>query len=903
MNSPQVSPRSTPRATASISSDELVVLQLLEEIQHLIAPGRLVGTESPRLHAAAKLYLDTRDTFEAIEQHVEDHVLEKPKLLRKLSRRASSNKASEIGAGRTSAFELVDENTIDRIQDMFRRLGDKLALFILKEVRQRKLSVQSILHYVRFLPADHQWTAYKQARQDEVAFAYIESHTTPRTARSTAPSTTLESQNMLKHNADFIKQQIRKDVDTVCLFSADGKLTTIFGDDIKTDEASVAEKFESLIMDVYSPYLKSTIQTQMDQILNVSDQWEHEATFGSARGNLDLPPLVVQHFARARKFRMKANIFPDMLYTLENRYIAVPPTPPGQVPKLLVADHLHVGVWWQKAVTSATDRDVIIFQQNDSEGATSPMESLDGHLYVPLDNETNMELTRRIARSGGFAKLVGQHVLVNNGQDSLWVEVLILEVEERKCKLELKRSIQNYHEVSNWQQVLSMNNWLTIRDLRFCVVPINPIFRIHMGYKFRDMLEVAQSVMVEISSILPNDELNNKVGKALWRSVEEAISTGEHIFARYFRSILNHEPTTKRTVARRHSYERSLSATATVRNLVAALENSAFVNGSISSGSAVVPYAGALANVAIPTTVDSAALIGKFDDRGWYLPPAVLNNAISSKSSLQVLSPYERIAHHLLEETEVIGPCVQANNIAIGRALVQVFQEKLEKLVRNVKNRLERDDMSAQEVILDEYANLCRFLFVWRICRHQLDLMNRQDRLIKDGSSIHTDWIDRAFERAERTILEMINLKLHYVHRAFFHECSCFVLPGVYEQAWTSSKPWFANSRCTYSVQFFIFRLQMVFEHIATKILPQFERNLGVHDKMHDLASWMILDILPCLAASYDNLVVSRARMSQWKIDVLYLVCGIHKLLRILDRMLIPRINHDEKKARKRKYD
>lgn len=875
-------------------------MQLLEEIQHLIAPGRLVGTESPRLHAAAKLYLDTRDTFEAIEQHVEDHVLERPKLLRKLSRRASSNKASEIAAGQASAFELVDENTIERIQDMFRRLGEKLGPFILKEVRQRKLSVQSILHYVRFLPADCQWSAYKQARQDEVALAYIESHSASKTPRAAAPSTTLESQNMLKHNAEFIKQQIRKDVDTVCLFSADGKLTTIFGDDIKTDEASVAEKFESLIMDVYSPYLKSTIQTQMDQIIHVSDQWERETASGSGR-ILDMPPLIVQHFARARKFRTKANIFPDMLYTLEDRYIAVPPTPPGQVPKLLVADHLHVGVWWQKSVTSATDRDVIIFQQNDIEGSSNPMESLDGHLYVPLDNETNLDLSRRVARSGGFAKLVGQHVLVNNGKDSLWVEVLILEVEERKCKLELKKSIQNYHEVSNWQQVLSMNNWLAIRDLRFCAVPTNPIFRVHMGFKFRDMLEVAQSVMVEISSILPNDELNNKVGKALWRSVEDAISTGEHIFARYFRSTLNHEPMTKRTVARRQSYERSLSATSTVRNLVAALENTAFANGSISSGSAVVPYAGPLANAAIPTAVDAAALIGKFDEHGCYQPPAVANNANSARSSLQVLSPYERIAHHLLEETEIIGPCIQANNIAIGRALVQVFQEKLEKLARNVQALLERDETSPQEVTLDEYANLCRFLYVWRICRHQLDMITRQDRLIKEGNTIHTDWIDRAFERAERTILKMINLKLHYVHRAFFHECSSLVLPGVYEQAWASSKPWFANSRCTYSVQFFIFRLQMVFEHITTKILPQFERNLGVHDKMQDLASWMILDILPCLAASYDNLVVSRARMTQWKIDVLYLICGIHKLLRILDRMLIPKINHDERKARKRK--
>uniref|UniRef100_K3WHR5 Uncharacterized protein n=1 Tax=Globisporangium ultimum (strain ATCC 200006 / CBS 805.95 / DAOM BR144) TaxID=431595 RepID=K3WHR5_GLOUD len=814
--------------------DEHVVLQLLEEIHQLVMPSQVLATDSPRLHAAAKLYLDTRDTFEMIEHKVEEHLQERPKILRKLSKRASANKEIEKAGIRKSApttpevrprsvdsarstgtVELYDEGLVDRIQDMFRHLGEQLGPAILKELRMRTLTMQSILHYVRFLPADYQWTAYKDARKEKVALAY----------RAPTPTQTSSETFMLKQHAEFIKEHIRKDVDTVCLFSSDGTLSTIFGDDIKADKEMVAEKFESLVTDVYSSYLRSIIDTQMDQLTRLSEHWQLEMTASKS-----LDPPFVQHFSRMRKFRTKINIFPSMMFSLEDRLAGLPRPTAGQTLKILVADIRHLGIWWQKSVLSMTERDISTVHTDENRGIFGRVESLDGQIYLPLVSDNNQDPLRRFWKSGALTKWIGQRLLVNNGKDSIWIEVEVKDVDDKKCKLEMKKSLQACNEVGYWSQYFTTNEWITIRDLKFMTVPLNPGFRIHMGQKFRDVLDVIQSVVVEISSIFPNDELNRKVATALWKSVEPSVSKGEHIYARYLRSILNQDVLPKRTEF-------------------------------------------------IP---------GRFDDRGCYhhQPTFQLSQATSRSSTL---SPFEKLCHHLLEETEIVGVCFQANNASLSRAFVQVLHDKLDKVLRAQRSKFEKEETSKIEFVLAEYANACRFMYVWRISRHELDTIPRQARGKRDASSIHMEWVDRTFERMDKMIIEMTHLQLHFVHRAFFHECSSYLLPGIYEQAWTASKPWFGNSRCTYGIQFFVIRLQSLLEYISNSLLPLYERPLAVHDKLHDLVVWMILDSLPCITASYETITVSRARTTQWKIDVLYLVCGVHKLLRLLDRIQMPR--------------
>ncbi|KAE9342540.1 hypothetical protein PF008_g10107 [Phytophthora fragariae] len=564
--------------SSRISRDELVVLQLLGEIQRLV---ELAGGETkegevinPRMHPAAKLYLDTRDTFEVIEELVEEHVKGKPKLLRKLSKQLSNTDvtvSSALTSPRTAlAIQVSNEAAIDRIQEMFRRLGSLLGPSILKELRLRKLSMTSILHYVRFLPMEFQWTAYKDARKEEVELVYRETvYNSLATLPSVPHSTPQTDTQTLRQRADFVKHQIRKDVDTVCLFAADGTLTTIFGDDGASVEENVAIKFESLIADVYSNYLKETLDVQMKHLTQVSDQWGHDNAIASA-GLKHIPdtgpPLLVQCFYRPRKFRSKGGIFPDMLMNLVNRFVHLPAVHPGQQAKLLVVDPRHVGVWWQKSVFSVSERDVTTLHDDESRDIFGRVETLDGQLYVPLLGKGGeQDGSRLFGRSGGLAKWVGQLVLVNNGKDSVWVEVVVVDVDDKRCKLQIRKSLQKCAEIVSWTQFLSLNEWVNMRELRFIGAPVNPHFRVHMGLKFREILESVQAVVVEISSVFPNGELNGKVGNALWKSVETSISKGEHIFARYFRSILQQDvltqvhPTVYATPTRSLSLSRSSS--------------------------------------------------------------------------------------------------------------------------------------------------------------------------------------------------------------------------------------------------------------------------------------------------------------------------------------------------------
>lgn len=894
--------------------DANVVLQLLVEIQQLAAPGHVLATESPRLGAAAKLYLDTRDTFEAIEQKVEEHLPDRPKLLRKLSKRNSLNRdiatadtgsaretprADAIAETETEAAVgngLVADAVIDRIQDMFRALGDQLGPAILRELTRRQLSVQAILHYARFLPADCQWEAYKAARTEQVALAYRAPPLSPSSSSSSS-----SEMHLLKHQADFVKDHIRRDVDTVCLFSADGTLSTIFGDDEKADKEQVADKFESLVTDVYSSYLRAVIDAHMEHLVGVSEYWQQQVA--AARS---AEPPFAQYVARSRKYRTKLNIFAQSVAAVDDRLAGLPPLLPGQALHVFVADLRHLGLWWQKTATAATitDRDVSTVHTDDRRGLSGRVEPLDGQIYLPVVADSSQDATRRVWKSDALAKYVGQSLLVNNGKDSLWVQVRVKDVDEKKCQLELCKSLEQCADIGSWGQLLSLGEQLAVRDLRFMPLPLNPNFRVHMGYKFRDMLDVIQSVVVEISSIFPNDELNRRVATALWRSVEPAVSKGEHLYARYLRSTLNQDVLPRRLVpATIRERTSSMTGTPSVRNLVAAFESSAF-GASVSSS----PAAGTSPLVATGRFSSSNNLTGTITEghsrlhrhhSSVRLHPATLRGGL-------VLSPFTKLAHHLLEETEVVGVCLQASNVALSRAFVQLVHERLTKLLRSLAPKFERDESSRLEVVLTEYANASLLLYVWRICRHQLDAVPRLARSKRvsgssSSSSMHTEWLDRTFERMDKLVLDLLHQQLHFAHRIFFHECASYVLPGIYEQAWTASKLWFGNSRCTYSVQFFVMRLQRLTEFVSNKLLPLYERTLAVHDKLHDVTLWMLLDALSCLASSYEALVVSRARTVQWKIDVLYLVCGVHKLLRLLDRMLTPRVPMADDKSRRRR--
>lgn len=985
-----------------ISEDELVVVQLLEEIRRLVLLPGGVGTPgviNPRRMAAAKLYLDTRDAFEAIERQVEEHVHEKPRLLRKLSRRASSISSAIGSAGsfagviakvassppespRASAYGSsmaspryssasesapLNEQVIDRIQEMFRDLGQLLGSAILRELQQRKLTLQSVLHYVRFLPAEFQWTAYSDARREEVATAYRQPAQQTQLAGAdvgigeeppigravavnSAVATSSRSEGMqgtttvavLKRHAEFVKHQIRKDVDTVCLFSADGTLSTIFGDDVATIQENVAGKFESLLTSVYSQYLVPPLEAQMENLIQYSDQWSREMAeanaattsaliAANASGSMPHSELMqpyATYYSRSRRFRCKLNIFSEHLSGIDERFATVllPPVPPGQHVNFLVADNTSVGLWWQKSVFSASERDVSTLHNDELRKISSRVETLDGHIYSVLMNSMDLasqfdQSARRYGKSVWASKWIGQRIIVNTGRDSLWVEVRITDVDERKCKLQLKKSLESCKllEASPLVQLMQLSEWVNARDLRCVGVPVCPDFRTFMGLQFREILELMQSVVVEISSIFPNGELNQKVSSALWALVEPSIGKGEHIYSRYFRSILQHNVFSNAherrmlhaSIAFMRSRGSSLGRGATLRTMSAISE--------VGGNALTAPNATSRCATAQPGLSQSReGDIGPVHPKSIPQPPSIVpKGAFSATGRLEIssttaaltsgssfsspsggsfsndtqlpneLSPFEKLSHHLLEECELVGASIQAHSVAMSRAFVQVIADKIAEMKKRSIEQLRLSGALNLEYVAAEYANAYRLLHVWRICRHELDTVPRQRRskaYDTSNSTIHFKWVDRSFERMEIELLETIDALGYFVHRSFFHEAVSYILPGVFEQPWTASKPWFSNSRCTYAVQALVFRFELLLEKVTSAILCKYERSLGVHEKLHKLASTTLLDVFSNVAETYTNLDISRARLTQWKMDVLYLVCGAHKLLRLLDR-------------------
>ncbi|GLD94269.1 hypothetical protein PINS_up002880 [Pythium insidiosum] len=1015
--------------TPPTAHDARVVLQLLEEIHQLVASAGVVPS-APRLRAAAKLYLDTRDAFEATELTVESHVhQDRPKFLRKLSTRrgilsttprdatdateapqqqpnsisqealdgtASTSSLSpqldleqSLSPRQPTALDDTSEALLDRIQDMFRQLGETLGRAILDELRQRHLSLQNVLHYVRFLPPAAQWTAYLEKRQEEVQTAFKLPSASVGSPRTSVLMTTRLTDlvggsdaplRQLRLNAEFVKVQIRRDVDTVCLFSPDGTMATIFGDDINSDLDSVADRFDLLVTEVYAPFLGAIISAKMEQLVRLSDQWQHDmAALMASPLTADAP--LTQIYVRPRKFRSKMSVFPRRLTSVvDERNVLLSSSGAASLGatggassssvatpnvRVLVADADHVGLWWQKTIFSATDRDILTTHTDDTRHIKGASESLDGQLFVPLINESSHDFYRRhVKPHGGLAKWRGHRVLVNNGKDSLWVEATITDVEEqRKCKLQLKRSLESVAEAAAWRDVLRNGEWINLRDLRVTLVPVNPNFRVHMGVKLRTMLDVIQTLVLEISSIFPNETLERRVTTALWQSLEPHVARGEHIYARYLRSALNQDTaisaTTNNTpLGRRHgSVERSpslvLGATS-MRNLVAALEHSTSTINNTSTHNLtapvltnrpsakmsvrsvgrraesavqiqVMPTVGRRSSMTISLAARQLARFGAnmpyFDEKGAYhhqsvaidLAPNPNGSGTSSSAAAPmtaavaggvavggsssgdggalVLSTFEKLAHHLLEESEMIGPCMQANILAISRAFAQVLQERLTKLVRTLQSRLDQDDTSGLDLTLVEYAQASRLAYVWRLTRHELDAVARQRRVRppNGGTNLHAEWVDRTFDRMEDMIAAMLQLQAQYLHRALFHECTAYILPSVYEQDWRANKPWFSNSRCTYGVQFLIFRIESLLDGVVLGVLEHFERALGVHERLYELSGWLVVDAVACIAAAYEQMVTSRARATQWKMDVLYLVAGLHRILKVLDKMLAPK--------------
>jgi hypothetical protein len=895
-----------------VTQDELMVLQLLKEIQTLVrvpegtseipienssSQPTIAAVSAARLQAAAKLYIDTRETFELIENRAGENPIEKRRKSR-ASNHIVNPSTGAIGFSHTSASTAV--NSIERIQEMFKEFGDVLADKVLDEIRLRKLQAHDVLRFVSYLPPQYQWTAYKEAREEEVAAAYA--------------CFMNGGAKTLKQHAEFIKNNVKKDIEILCVFTPDGRLSTIFTNGniaVETEEA-VANKFEFLLHDLYGPYLHDLVDKEVKYLLDLSALWQKDLT---ANPSITSDTPIVHFYMRKRYCQLKKTIFPQRISTIKDFSFASSwHNHLLEQNQIIVADPRRFGLWWQKRINTASEKNITTIHHDEDRGIFNVAESIDAKPFVPL---SKLEEARNNVPKNQLGKIVGQRVLVHDGKDSMWFEAIVTEVEDRKYKLQLKDTLINCPELSGWKEIFESGEWILQRNITLYPAPLDPHFRIHLGQHFRLLLDEVQHAIIEISSVFPSNSLDYQMQRTIWRTMEEIISKGEHIYARYLRSILNEVRNTPVQHQSGSLAPRGVSSRSNqeIEHSSVSLFDSKGVyqvvrQSSLKTSSRTSPNKSPQRS---PTSYSTATMVRRRSFAS--LTTGDLTRTIVESPIEQTLdmSIFERIAHHLLEETEILRVCIQANNIAIARAFAQVFQDKFHKLVKMTHMRLTNPSTCGMEVTLEDYAHLCRLFSAWKLCRQELDSrksnsnlthpapthphphphktnnrlihLNSSTNLNNEVNQLHLEWVRRTFLKMEQNLLDMINLHVNFLHRMFFFENCNFILPGINEQTWEASKPLYSDSRITSGVQFFLFRLYKLVEYTTENLMEGFEKSLQIHEQVQNLLSRMMLDVVSCLALTYERLKVSRARTNQWKMDVIYLVCGIHRSLHLVTQI------------------
>lgn len=902
--------------------DERIVLKLLEDIRDFLGftektlpPADASLLDPRRAKIASKLYIDTRDTYDVVENVDSDNELARRRAL--LKQRRSADSSISIDSDTHDDESLPQGASVaDSIQFWFKWLGGVLSIPIREELLERNLSMDGIMHYVRYFSLLDQWIVYKKARIMHVETSYCDKDC----ARSSIESidSSLSFVTALTRHAEFIKNEMKKDIDTICVFARTGTFSTIFGsDDVRTHDIDITTKFESLMEEVYAVYLQRIIDSQINALTQLALKWQEdqllhqEALTYAAAQAVSLGTKITSFaaltsetyfFQRKRKFDMKRDIFPDAIYDWPPRF--TPAMAPGG--QTLIAHPRHVGIWWQTTVLSVTEQDISILHHDEVLGILNHIESLHGHIYVP-EVESNQSFFRRCGvRIGSFSKWEGQRMLLNNGKDSLWIEVVVTEVEDKKCKVELKPGLEDLSVAEKWKAYLVENTWLHIRDFRWNAVPKNSDFRIHIGLKFRKLLEEIQTTVIGISCVFPDRNLERQVQTATWRSLENIASKEEHLYSRYLRAVLqdNESLTILADASQFTSKTRNVPGNRFGRKISMLRGKAIEYDGA--SEKAPRNDSRILNDITMKPQHVSYSTHGNFDIDGVYQALPDRTSLQEPRTTVVLSSSFEKLTHILLEETEVLSVCIQANNTALARVFVEAFAEKLEKQNNFLLNRLEK---STLEYMLSEVTNAYRFLYAWKICRYELDESTRLERarygrnsmLMIDkekqkvslsstspsveADTLQRDWIDRTFEHMEGMIIDMIRYLTYRLHNQFFYECSTFIFPSIYGQEWDaiSARPHITS---TYGIQSFLCRIQMIVEFTRTDLLKGFEHHLAVHEKVQDRLIWAILEPLSCVAAFYEQVQISRPRTRDWKSDILYLVLGMQEIVGTLNKML-----------------
>ncbi|RHY09824.1 hypothetical protein DYB36_010916 [Aphanomyces astaci] len=229
----------------------------------------------------------------------------------------------------------------------------------------------------------------------------------------------------------------------------------------------------------------------------------------------------------------------------------------------------------------------------------------------------------------------------------------------------------------------------------------------------------------------------------------------------------------------------------------------------------------------------------------------------------------ESVATIMYDVSDCLHLCIRSNaHMSIARLFVQVIQEELSVFLREIAKSTMGDTTTALESLVETAVGLGLMLDTWQT--------HTQAKIFDRAPTPTTQWTHDTFAKVCATILATKHTVLACIYAQWRRECTQSYFPNVAQHGWSSVKPYFGDSRISAGVQCLVFRVDSLVSRVVSACAMPFG-NAVTTRPMQCMCWSMVLHGLECFSALYKAIQVSRARLWQFKMDVLYMLCGMYR--------------------------
>ncbi|ETW03427.1 hypothetical protein, variant [Aphanomyces invadans] len=231
----------------------------------------------------------------------------------------------------------------------------------------------------------------------------------------------------------------------------------------------------------------------------------------------------------------------------------------------------------------------------------------------------------------------------------------------------------------------------------------------------------------------------------------------------------------------------------------------------------------------------------------------------------------ESLATIMYDVSNCLSLCFRSQaHMPLARQFVQVFQEELSVFLRGISNAT--GDATALEALIETAVGLGLMLDTWQT-HTQAKLFGVGSRSVPTAA---TQWTHDTFAKVCATIEATKHTVLTCIYAQWRRECTQSYFPNIVQHAWTAPRPYFGDSRITAGVQCMVFRVDSLVRRVVSASAMPFGHAISTRP-MQCMCWSMVSHGLESFTALYKALNVSRARLGQFKMDVLYMLCGTYQ--------------------------